>query len=192
MWWFWHVGQVGSEACLHYIKISSIATKLHSKVVLRVNSIVYIFVSMTLITKHVRGEGSYNCTMTFLKLGRCVCVRYLRMCAKFHSSMVNSCRENSFGGVSILVHLNFSTKLHLGFQKFKFCFSTSMFPIVFLCLLMTGASIADSVFLPKNIFIEHGCQFHYWSLPSIVVVFLRSPYSSSCLSVLSCVLSLLQ
>ena len=44
------------------------------------------FVSMTLNTTHVRGKGGYNGWMT-LKLCRCVCVRYLRMCAKFHGSM---------------------------------------------------------------------------------------------------------
>ena len=61
------------------------------------NNKVYIFGSMTLKTTHVRGKGGYNGWMT-LKLGRCVCVRYLRMCAKFHGSMINSLGENPFGG----------------------------------------------------------------------------------------------
>ena len=85
MWWFWHVGLVGSKACLHYVDIIN-STELHSNVVIWVNSNVYIFVSMTLNTTHVRGKEGYKGWMT-LKLGRCVCVRYLRMCAKFHGSM---------------------------------------------------------------------------------------------------------
>ena len=97
MWWFWHVGLVGSKACLHYVNIIN-SRELHSNVVIWVNNKVYIFVSMTLNTTHVRGKGGYNGWMT-LKLGRCVCVRYLRMCAKFHGSMINSLGENPFGGV---------------------------------------------------------------------------------------------
>ena len=65
--------------------------------VIWVNNKVYIFGSMTLKTTHVRGKGGYIGWMT-LKLGRCVCVRYLRMCAKFHGSMINSLGENPFGG----------------------------------------------------------------------------------------------
>ena len=52
---------------------------------------------MTLITTHVRGKGIYNGWMT-LKLGRCVRVMYLHMCAKFRGSIINSLVENSFGG----------------------------------------------------------------------------------------------
>ena len=57
--------------------------------VIWVNSNVYIFVSMTLNTTHVRGKGGYNGGMT-LKLSWCVRVRYLRMCAKFRGSMTYS------------------------------------------------------------------------------------------------------
>ena len=78
----------GLEACF------SIATELHSNVVIWVNNDVYIFGSTTLNTTHVRGKGDYNGWMT-LKFGRCVCVRSLHMCTKFHGSRVNSCRENS-------------------------------------------------------------------------------------------------
>ena len=85
---------MGSKACLHNVNII-FSTELHSNVVIRVNNKVYIFVSMTLNTTHVRGKGGYNGWMT-LKLGRCVCVRYLRMCAKFHGSMINSLGENPF------------------------------------------------------------------------------------------------
>ena len=74
------------------------STELHSNVVIRVNNNVYNIGSMTLKITHVRGKGGYNGWMT-LKLGRCVCVRYLRMCAKFHGSMNNSLGENPFGGV---------------------------------------------------------------------------------------------
>ena len=62
------------------------------------NNKVYIFVSMTLNTTHVRGNGGYNGGMT-LKLSRCVRIMYLHMCAKFQVSMVNSCRENPDWGV---------------------------------------------------------------------------------------------
>ena len=34
--------------------------QLHSKVVIKVNSNVYILVSMSLNTTHVRGKGGYN------------------------------------------------------------------------------------------------------------------------------------
>ena len=64
--------------------------------VIWVNNKVYIFGSMTLKTTHVRVKEGYNRWM-ILKLGRCVCVRYLRMCAKFHGSMINSLGENPFG-----------------------------------------------------------------------------------------------
>ena len=74
-----------------------------------VNNNVYIFDSMTLKTTHVRSKGGYNGWMT-LKVGRCVRVRYLRMCAKFRSSRVNSLGENPFGGVSIFVTLDISSK----------------------------------------------------------------------------------
>ena len=59
MWWFWHVGLVGSKACLHYVNIIN-STELHSNVVIWVNNNVYIFGSMTLITTHVRGKEGYN------------------------------------------------------------------------------------------------------------------------------------
>ena len=62
-----------------------------------VNSNVYIIGTMTLNITHMRGKGGYIGWMT-LKLGRCVRVRYLHMCAKFHGSMNNSLRENPFGG----------------------------------------------------------------------------------------------
>ena len=52
---------------------------------------------MTLNTTHVRGKGGYNVWMT-LKLGWCVCVMYLHMCAKFQVSMAKSWRENSDWG----------------------------------------------------------------------------------------------
>ena len=77
-----------------------------------------------------------------LKFRRCVHVRYLRMCAKFHVSRISSCREN----------LSLSS-----------CFSTSMSQMDFLRFRMTGANITGPVFLPKDTFIEQGCQFHYWS-----------------------------
>ena len=96
---------MGSKACLHYVNIIT-STELHSNVVIWVNNKVYIFVSMTLNTTHVRGKGGYNEWIT-LKLGRCVCVRYLRMCAKFHGSMINSLGENPFGGFKDLSHLIF-------------------------------------------------------------------------------------
>ena len=134
---------------------------MHSNVVIWVNNKVYIFGSMTLNITHVRGKGGFDESMT-LKLGRCVFVRYLRMCAKFRGSRVNSCRENSFWGGSNFVMIGFSSNFHLSFQEFKFCFSLSMFHIDCLCLLRSGVNIAGPVFLPKNTFIKHGCQSHYW------------------------------
>ena len=52
---------------------------------------------MTLNITHVRGKGGYN-GWTTLKRSRCVCVRSLRMCAKFHGSMAKSLREIPLGG----------------------------------------------------------------------------------------------
>ena len=66
-----------------------------------VNNKVYNFGSMTLNTTHVRGKGGYYRWMT-LKVGRWVCVRYLRMCAKFHGSRVNSFLENPFDGGGLM------------------------------------------------------------------------------------------
>ena len=63
-----------------------------------VNNKVYIIGSMTLNTTLVRGKGGYIGGMT-LKLGWCVRVRSLHMCAKFQVSTVNSCRENPDWGV---------------------------------------------------------------------------------------------
>ena len=86
---------------VYTMQISSIATELHSNVVIMVNSNVYIIGTMTLNITHVRGKEGYKRWMT-LKLSRCVRVRYLHMCAKFQVSMVNSCRENpDWGGLSI-------------------------------------------------------------------------------------------
>ena len=138
----------------------------------RVNSNVYIFVSMTLNTTHVRGNGGYNGGMT-LKLSRCVRIMYLHMCAKFQVSMVNSCRENpDWGGVFRFSKVRFSFKFSSKFRRvLSSCFSTSMFQIDFLCFLMTGANIAGPVFLPKNTFVEHGCHFHYWSFQFSIFCF---------------------
>ena len=69
---------------------------------------------MTLKITHVRGKGGYNGWMT-LKLGRCVWVMYLHMCAKFRDSRVNSVGEKLFGGVSTFVTLDISLKFHLSF-----------------------------------------------------------------------------
>ena len=73
---------------------------------------------MTLNTTHVRGKGVYNVRMT-LKLSWCVRVMYLHMCTKFHGSMVNSCRENPFGGVgfSNFMMIGFSSNFHLSFKS---------------------------------------------------------------------------
>ena len=135
-----------------------IVTGLHSKVVIMVSSNVYIFVSMTLNTTHVRGKRGYHGRMT-LKLSWCVHVRYLHMCAKFRGSTTYSCRENPYWGIFDLVPLDFSSKFHQSYKVSKSCFSTGTFLIDFICLLMTGVNIAGSVFLPKNTFKEHGCQF---------------------------------
>ena len=102
--------------------------------VIWVNNKVYIFGSMTMKTTHVKGKGGYNGWMT-LKFGRCVCVELLHRCAKFHSSRVNSCRENPD-----FMTIDFSPNFHLNFQEFKSCFLTGMFQIEFRCLLMTGAN----------------------------------------------------
>ena len=52
------------------MQISSIATELHSKVVIWVNNNVYSLAQMTLNITHVSGKGGYNGVMT-LKLSRC-------------------------------------------------------------------------------------------------------------------------
>ena len=140
-----------------------------------VNSNVYIIGTMTLNITHMRGKGGYNGWMT-LKLSRCVRVRYLHMCAKFQVSMVNSCRENPDWGVSILSHLIFLQYFFKVSWNLSSCFSTNMFQNNFLCLQMTGANIAGPVFLPKNTFIEQGCQFHYWSFEFAIF---RNHYRSS-------------
>ena len=111
----------------------------------RVNSNVYIFVSMTLNTTHVRGNGGYNGGMT-LKLSRCVRIMYLHMCAKFQVSMVNSCRENPDWGGFRFSKVRFSFKFSSKFRRvLSSCFSTSMFQIDFLFLLMTGANNLEQV-----------------------------------------------
>ena len=117
---------------------------------------------MTLKITHVRGKGSYNREIT-LKLSRWVRVRYLHMCTKFQVSRVDRWRENPFAGVSNFMTIDFYSSFHLCFEEFKSCFLTSMFSIGFRCVLMTGANIAGPVLLPKNTFIEQGCQFHYLS-----------------------------
>ena len=65
--------------------------------VIWVNTNVYRLAQMTLNITHVKGIGGFNMVMT-LKLRRCVRVRYLRMCAKIHGSMISSLGENPFGG----------------------------------------------------------------------------------------------
>ena len=131
-----------------------------------------------------------------MKLSRCVSVRYLHMCAKFHVSTVKSCRENpDWGGVRRFIPPRLFIEISsIIFQEFKSCFSTSLSQIDFLCFLMTGANIAGPVFLPKNTFIEQWCQFHYW--PFEFVIFCRSLSENfcfvACLSVVCCVLSILQ
>ena len=94
----------------------------------RVNSNVYIFVSMTLNTTHVRGNGGYNGGMT-LKLSRCVRIMYLHMCAKFQVSMVNSCRENpDWGGGFRFSKMRFSFKFSSKFRRVKFLFLNQHVP----------------------------------------------------------------
>ena len=75
------------------MQILSIATELHSKVVIWKNNNVYSLAQMTLNITHVSGKGGYNGVMT-LKLSWCVHVRSLHLCAKFHGSMVSSLGEN--------------------------------------------------------------------------------------------------
>ena len=74
-----------------------------------VNSNVYVFVSMTFNTTHVRGKRSYNERMT-LKLSRFVRVMSLHLCAKFRGSTTNSCRENPDWVVFRFGRLDFSSK----------------------------------------------------------------------------------
>ena len=118
---------------------------------------------MTLNTTHMRGKGGYSRRLT-LKFRRCDRGRLLHMCAKFRGTTTFSCRENpDWGRFFDFMTIDFSSNFHLSFWEFKFWFSTSMFSIEFLFLLKTGANIANPVFLPKNTFVEDGCQFHYWS-----------------------------
>ena len=77
---------------------------------------------MTLNITHVRVKGGYNRWMT-LKLGRCVSVRFLHMCAKFHVSTVKSCRENpDWGGFADFVMIDFSSNFHLSFSRVQVLF----------------------------------------------------------------------
>ena len=82
---------------------------------------------MTLNTTHVRGKGGFNGGMT-LKLGRCVRVRFLHMCAKFRGSTTYSCREKPDWGVFDLVPLDFASKFHLSYKMFKFLFLNNHVP----------------------------------------------------------------
>ena len=106
---------------------------------------------MTLIITYVRGKGGYNGGMT-LKLSRCICVRFLHLCAKFHGSMAKSLRENPFGeGDSRKLTIDFSSNFHRSFHEFMSCFSTTMSQIDFLRLLMTGANTNQmKIFFPHN------------------------------------------
>ena len=73
------------------------------------------------------------------------------MCAKFHGFSTYSCRLGGFDFVMIGI----SSKFHLSFLQFKFCFSTSMFQIECLCLLMTGANRFD-----EDVFLQCSRQAH--------------------------------
>ena len=92
MWVRW------AQEHVYTMLISSIATEAHSNVVIGVNSITYIFVSMTLNTTHMRRKGGYNRGIT-LNFSRGVRVRFLHMCAKCRCSTTYSCPENSDWGV---------------------------------------------------------------------------------------------
>ena len=84
--------------------------------VIGVNSNVYIFGITTLNTTHVRGKGGYNGGMT-LKLRRCVRIRSLHICAKFHGSRADSCLENpDWGGLDFVV-IRISSNFHLNFFR---------------------------------------------------------------------------
>ena len=80
-----------------------IRTEFHSNVVICVKDQAYLFGSMILNITHVRSKR--DVMGTTVKLGRCVCVSYLLMCAKFHGSVTNSRRKNPFGWIEGSSHL---------------------------------------------------------------------------------------
>ena len=115
---------------VYTILISSVSTEVHSKGVKLVNNKIYIFGSKALNIAHVRRKGVDNGEVT-LKLGLCVRVGYLHMCAEF----CDCCQENPDRGFRFC-NQNLSIS---SFSEFKSCFSTSVFQSDFLCLLLTGA-----------------------------------------------------
>ena len=133
---------------------------------------------MTFNITHVRGKGGYYRWMT-LKLGWCVRVLYLHMCANFYGSMTKSLRENPFGGFKDWFPFVFHQNFIYVFESSSLVFqpACSQSTIFARWWLMTPTLLA-LFFSWKTLSKNKGASFTtgFLSLSSMVVVLWNSSF----------------